>query len=386
MNKLPKGWESKYLGDHSVSLLIMGQSPASSTYNSQKIGLPFYQGKKDFGELYPTPTTWCVSPLKIAERNDILLSVRAPVGPTNLCAEKSCIGRGLAAIRPNNEIITTKFLLYFLKSFEEEIAQKGKGSTFLAITKKELEHLSIPLPPLDEQQRIVATLDVLFARIDKSITLLQANIAHTQTLLPSVLDEVFENDLNCEHEDLSQALTLYNGRAYKRNELLDNGKYKVIRIQNLKGGKNWFFSDLELSEEKYCNDGDLLYSWSGTPGTSFGAFIWHGDKAIYHYHIWKIEFKKKLNVHFAYYQLKYITNIAIENSHGVTGMMHITKGKMEKMPFRVPDYSLQEKIVEKLSISERYITKLLSSQQAKLTNLKALKASLLDRAFQGKLV
>lgn len=108
MSNLPRGWAKTNLTK--IAEIIMGQSPPSSTYNSSGIGLPFFQGKADFGRLYPVARKYCSEPKKNALPGDILISVRAPVGPTNLCQEKSCIGRGLAALRPNGAVIT-KYML-----------------------------------------------------------------------------------------------------------------------------------------------------------------------------------------------------------------------------------------------------------------------------------
>lgn len=169
--ELPEGWECCELGEESIANLIMGQSPPSKTYNITGDGLPFYQGKKEFGDLHPVPEKYCSEPIRIALKGDVLLSVRAPVGPTNLCLEKSCIGRGLAAIRPNQKNVNTKFLLYFFRLFESTLVGIGQGSTFTAISKKQLKHLLVPVPPLEEQQRIVAKLDALFEKIDNCIEL-----------------------------------------------------------------------------------------------------------------------------------------------------------------------------------------------------------------------
>ena len=109
LKQLPDDWTLSTLNE--VSDVILGQSPSSETYNMDGKGLPFYQGKAEFGDLYPTPVKWCSKPNKIAESGDILISVRAPVGPTNLCQEKSAIGRGLAALRPKNDM-PSKYLLY----------------------------------------------------------------------------------------------------------------------------------------------------------------------------------------------------------------------------------------------------------------------------------
>ena len=125
----------------SIARVIAGQSPASSTYNSTGEGLPFFQGKADFQEMYPKVRIWCTSgKRKEAEPSDILISVRAPVGAVNICDQKSIIGRGLSAIRPSKEV-DTKFLYYFLKANERQIDALGTGSTFKAITQETLKKI-----------------------------------------------------------------------------------------------------------------------------------------------------------------------------------------------------------------------------------------------------
>jgi type I restriction enzyme M protein len=156
VSALPGAWPWKRLQD--VTAIIMGQSPPGSTYNDAGEGLPFFQGKADFGELYPVARQWCTAPIKVAGPGDVLISVRAPVGPSNLCAETCCIGRGLAALRPGPSM-ESKFLLFVLRGMEPEIARMGQGSTFAGITKRDLERLRVPVPPLDEQRRIVAYLE-----------------------------------------------------------------------------------------------------------------------------------------------------------------------------------------------------------------------------------
>ncbi len=163
MSELPDGWTQVKLP--MVSQITMGQSPPSSTYNEQGQGLPFFQGKAEFGKLYPTPIKYCIVPNKIAKHNDILISVRAPVGPTNLCKERSAIGRGLAAIRPLSGI-QSLYILFYLRSIEEYLSKQGTGSTFTAISKVDIEDIDIPIAPLNEQRRIVAKLEKLLAKVD----------------------------------------------------------------------------------------------------------------------------------------------------------------------------------------------------------------------------
>ena len=98
------------LGD--IATITAGQSPPGHTYNENGIGLPFFQGKADFGEFHPITRKWCVAPKKIAEPGDILISVRAPVGPTNVAGERCCIGRGLASIRPDETVALRDYVLW----------------------------------------------------------------------------------------------------------------------------------------------------------------------------------------------------------------------------------------------------------------------------------
>jgi type I restriction enzyme S subunit len=171
-----------------VAKVIMGQSPPSSTYNTVGEGLPFYQGKTDFGDMYPTPRVYCTEPSRIAEAGDILISVRAPVGPTNVSQERSCIGRGISAIRVGKNL-DRDFLLYFLRFYEPELARAGTGSTFTAIAREDLESIKIPLLPPTEQKRIAS----LLARADRLRGLRQTAHDLGDALLQSVFLEMFGN-------------------------------------------------------------------------------------------------------------------------------------------------------------------------------------------------
>ena len=191
-NDLPPGWVWTTLGKSCE--IVLGQSPPSSAYNTEGVGLPFYQGKAEFGSLYPTPVKWCSEPKKIAEAGDVLISVRAPVGPTNLCQEESCIGRGLAAVRPEAEMPNVYFL-YFLRYVEQDWDSKATGTTFSAISGKVLRGQEIPLPPLAEQRRIVAQLEALFAQSLRAREALDAVPGLLAQFRQAVLAAAFRGDL-----------------------------------------------------------------------------------------------------------------------------------------------------------------------------------------------
>ncbi|MGH2553198.1 MAG: N-6 DNA methylase, partial [Chitinophagaceae bacterium] len=141
-----------------VAEVISGQSPESEFYNNKKEGMPFYQGRTEFGEIFiGEPKTWTTKITKTAIKDDILMSVRAPVGPVNIATQEICIGRGIAAIRPNEKILKT-FLFTFLKSIQENIKGNG-GAVFDSINRNQIMDLEIPLPPLSIQQQIVSKIE-----------------------------------------------------------------------------------------------------------------------------------------------------------------------------------------------------------------------------------
>lgn len=181
-------WEEKKLGD--VCEVIAGQSPESEYYNNDGNGLPFYQGKIEFTEKYiGSPKVWTSKITKEAIDGDILLSVRAPVGPTNFATQKICIGRGLAAIRATKNV-DREFLFYFMKHHENKI-ESNDGAVFKSINKTQIKNISIPLPPLSEQKEIVNALDEMFAKIDKAKANIEKNIDNVGELFQSKLNEVF---------------------------------------------------------------------------------------------------------------------------------------------------------------------------------------------------
>ena len=144
---------------------------------------------------------------------------------------------------------------------------------------------------------------------------------------------------------LGEICKVINGRAYKQEELLNEGKYKVLRVGNIFQGNKWYYSDLELPDSKYCYNGDLLYAWS----CDFAPYIWHGDKTIYHYHIWKLEENKDVvDRQYLYYYLQIRTKTFLGGTHGSV-MLHMTKKDMEDQILSLPSLSSQKRIASILS-------------------------------------
>ena len=152
---------------------------------------------------------------------------------------------------------------------------------------------------------------------------------------------------------LGDIVTFLNGRAYLMPELQDSGKYRILRVGNLSGGNDsWYYSDMELDENKYCEKGDLLYAWA----CNFGPHIWKEEKVIFHYHIWKlVEDKKKVDKTYLYYYLLHQTPFYLGGVNGAT-MVHITKKNMEKKTAYIPSsLEVQHRIASILSTYDTLI-------------------------------
>ena len=183
--EIPISWSIMELGE--VSEVISGQSPDGKFYNDTGEGMPFYQGKTEFTEKYiGTPKKWTTQTTKIAKKNDILISVRAPVGPVNVSANRICIGRGLAAIRGYLGKINQDYLFYLLKKKQPEISGNA-GAIFASIKKKDIERIKILLPPLFEQKKIATIL----MKIQQTVENKKKLISITEELKKSMMEYLF---------------------------------------------------------------------------------------------------------------------------------------------------------------------------------------------------
>jgi len=165
----------------------MGQSPDSSSYNDIGKGMPFFQGNADFGNVHPKVRVWCDAPTKIAHPNDILISVRAPIGALNIANIECCIGRGLASLTADKNKCHQKYLWYALESKVDELNSKGTGSTFKAISKSVLFDTEIPLPSLNGQKEI----SDIFDRITSLIADRKQQLKDLENLVKSRFIELF---------------------------------------------------------------------------------------------------------------------------------------------------------------------------------------------------
>lgn len=310
-----------------IAEVISGQSPKSEYYNEKGDGLPFYQGKTDFGEQFiDAPTKWTTEITKEAFKNDILMSVRAPVGPVNYATQHICIGRGLAAIRVK-ESIKNEFLFYLLKSKENEIKGNG-GAVFDSISRKQIEEIQIPLPPLSVQEEIVAEIESYQKIIDGARQVVE-------NYKPKI-------DIDPEWELVELG---------KVTENLD-GKRVPITKSDRKEGEFPYYGASGIVDyvDDYLFDEDLLLvSEDGanlrarvTPiAFSVSGKVWVNN----HAHVLRFEkFESQKFVEF------YLNSISLDNYITGSAQPKLNQKALNSIKVPWPDYEIQKQIVDKITI------------------------------------
>lgn len=250
--------------------------------------------------------------------------------------------------KPEIDYVLTYYIYHFFSLYVETLRKNSIGGIIKYIKLGDLTEAKIPVPPISVQQQIVEELDTIHSILDKKNEQLKELDNLAQAIFYDMFGDPITNEKGWEVKKLTEVSTLLNGRAYSQPELLDAGKYRVLRVGNFFTNSNWYFSNLELSEDKYCDYGDLLFTWSA----SFGAHIWKGEKVIYHYHIWKVLFDEdKLNKLFYCMLLNEMTTSMMNDTHGI-GMVHLTKGGMEKYNLPLPPLPLQQSFAAKVEAIE----------------------------------
>jgi type I restriction enzyme, S subunit len=184
LGKIPKGWSIDNL--ENICEITMGQSPPGTSYNKNKDGIIFFQGKTDFGDFFPTPRIYCTSPKRFAEINDILFTVRAPIGSINIAKERCSIGRGLASLRLKNN--HGSFLYYLLKeSYHEWQKFESDGTVYGAVTKDDVLNFKIVKPKLEKIISFNQIADPLYHNIWKNNEQIQSLTKTRDTLLPKLM-------------------------------------------------------------------------------------------------------------------------------------------------------------------------------------------------------
>jgi type I restriction enzyme S subunit len=185
---IPKGWEASNVG--TTCDVTMGQSPPGSTYNEKGVGLPFFQGKTDYGFRFPKNRIYCTEPKRVANKSDTLISVRAPVGDVNMAKEQCILGRGVAAARHKSGAISyTYYLMKELESFFKVF--ESEGTVFGSINQKDFKALSV----IDAPKKITETFELLSQRFDNKLELITENINSLESLRDTLLPKFISGEL-----------------------------------------------------------------------------------------------------------------------------------------------------------------------------------------------
>lgn len=394
LHKLPDGWKWVKLGE--ACKIIMGQSPPGHTYTEKPEGLPFFQGKADFTNYFPEVRVWCTQPIKVAEENDILISVRAPVGPVNMANVKCCIGRGLSAIRCR-ESVDNWYLFWHLRSIESQIASIGSGSTFGAITRDDLMNLSIPLPPLSEQRRIAERLKEIMSEIDKARTACEKQLEAVKALPSAYLREVFESEEAKKWERRRLGEVLLKSPQYGLTGVADRYEknYIYIRITDIDDNgrvkkEDLRFIDLDKQTfKKYkVSEGDILIARSGSVGRIY--LVRESDflkPAVFASYL--IRFKLNAEVilpeFFFYFGLSNQYKDFVQEQIKTVAQPNINAKQYQNLLIYVPPLYVQHRIVNYLKQKMAEVDKLKQAIEKQLEIINALPQSYLRRAFRGEL-
>ncbi|WP_273430873.1 restriction endonuclease subunit S [Chitinibacter tainanensis] len=374
---IPEDWSTQKLGD--LVSITSGESPSKFDFHTS--GLPYFKVEQlNNGEKYAELTDYFIQSNKAVPAGSIIFPKRGASILSNkirLLKNPSFMDTNLMALT-THEVLDSEFLFYYLNFYG--LDSVADTTSIPQINNKHIIPYVICTPSLQEQKAITKALsdvDTLLAQLDALIAkkrdLKQAamqQLLTAQTRLPGFSGE-------WELRPLGSICTLINGRAYGIHEWKNSGT-PVIRLQNLTGGENYYHSDLQLPSRQYCEYGDLLFMWSAT----FGPHIWLGEKAIFHYHIWKIETDpSSTDKYFIYHKLEEITQELKQNSTNGGTMLHLTKGFMEQLKVLVPPtQEEQTAIAETLSDMDTEITAL----EARRDKTRALKQGMMQELLTGK--
>lgn len=340
-----------------VCTLTMGQSPSSNSYNEIGNGIPFFQGNADFGEEAPVPRVWCTDPKKTAEGGDLLISVRAPIGAVNMAVERCCIGRGVAAIHPNDDSISVDFLKHQLLSKRRELETMGTGSTFKAVGKKSLGNLTLVLYPEDTQHEIERCLN----QIKKQIKAISSQSSKLDSLVKSRFVEIFGDFACYETKPLIKCVDCIEaGKSPKclafSRKMAEPGVLKLSAISSgvyCENENKALPRSVSLTIDKVVHANDILLSRKNTPElVGRSVLVKHTDGNImFPDIIFRMHPLPPINAMYLSYLLAGPLLHSIQSlAHGsAKSMSNIPKSELAKLSIPIPALNLQNEFANFVS-------------------------------------
>ena len=391
MTEIQDDWPELPLDE--VCEVVLGQSPPGSDYNAENVGLPFFQGKAEFGHIFPAAVKWTTTGAKRARPGDVLLSVRAPVGPTNLAPYECVIGRGLVALRPR-EAIETRYLFWAMRHTAGALAEKATGSTFSAVSGAQVRAHRIRVAPIVEQRRIVEVIEEQFSRLDAADASLRRASQSFRRLTITARSELLSGQWP--KVQASQIAEVRLGRQRSPKNHVGPSMRPYLRAANVK------WSGLDLSDVKTMQfsrseadiyelrRGDIVISEASGSQSEVGkAAIWQGEipGCCFQNTLLRIRPGEKVLSEYllVVFELAALSGAFGQAAAGV-GIHHLGAQKMSSWPVPLPPLNEQRRIIFE---TERVISVLghvTAAISAGLQHSRQLRRALLELAFSGRLV
>ena len=340
------------LGD--ICTVNMGQSPDSATYNEVGRGLPFFQGNADFGRLHPAVRVWCSEPTKIAHTGDILISVRAPIGAMNVADQDCCIGRGLAAIRVNENICDPQYLWYAIQSKVSDLNVKGTGSTFKAISKSTLTDTEVLLVPLDAQKNIASVL----SNVENSILFRKEQLTKLDELIKARFVEMFgtypDNPFGWNTGKIQDVVS--NVRYGSSRPAVEGGKYPYLRMNNIT-----YAGELDLTDTKRIDvpdseldkctvqRGDVLFNRTNSKELVGKTCVYNrDDMMVLAGFVIRVRVNERILPEFlvAFLNTAFSKQMLLGMCKTAIGQANINAKEMQNIGLYIPPIALQEQFVD----------------------------------------
>ena len=396
IGNIPEDWQFEELEKHSE--IIMGQSPESSFYNSDSKGTVFLQGIRTFGSLHPHYDTWTTKITKLAKKNSVLLSVRAPVGEVNIADKDVCIGRGLMSIEAENN----RFIYYLFKAFKNYVVNRETGTVYGSVTRDNIARLKFPFPNENEQEAIAKILSDLDSKIELNNQM--------NATLESMAQAIFKHwfvDFEFPNEDgkpykssggkmvdselgeipegwtveaIDKNITFLNGLALQKYTPMGNEPYlPVIKIRELRSGitESSDKANIRIPEAYVVNDGDVLFSWSG----SLEVVIWGHGKGALNQHLFKINSSRYPKWFYYHWILRHLPEYKHIAESKATTMGHIQRVHLANTLIPIPDTATLREMDNKFSFILDKVVQL----KVESRKLIEIRDSLLPKLMSGKI-
>lgn len=389
--KIPNNWCWTYVSN--VMNIVMGQSPKGVDTTQNVSDIPLVGGASDMGDLYPRVNKYTKKATKLSKEDDVILSIRATLGRPIFSDGVYCLGRGVAGISSN--YLSKEFIRYYYICFESSLYSNATGTTFLQVTGSVLNKMLIPLPPLNEQQRIVNRIESLFAKLDRAKELIENTLAQFEQNKMAILHKAFTGELTAKWRkenniDLSswkkcELKEVFKVVKDKYNPQTENQIVNYIGLENIETSKGIISksnsSEVKSIKTKFKKD-DVLYGKLRPYLNKHDVVNFDGicstDILVFRFN--DINTAKYINY---YFNLPMFIQYAVENSSGIN-LPRVSEKTISKYKISLPTIEEQQEIVNILDNLLAKYNKIKNLEQ-QLEKIELLKKAILAKAFRGEL-